>query len=51
MLPTCLAISDCGLYCATRFLIIALGGIVPFLSFFTEKYFAKVAEADLKKVV
>ena len=35
----------------TRFLIIALGGIVPFLSFFTEKYFAKVAEADLKKVV
>ncbi|MEN9969832.1 MAG: hypothetical protein RLZZ229_40 [Actinomycetota bacterium] len=34
-----------------RFVIIALGGIVPFLSFFTEKYFAKVAEADLKKVV
>jgi hypothetical protein len=33
-----------------RFLIIALGGIVPLLSFFTEHHFAKVAEADLKKV-
>ncbi|MFM6939917.1 MAG: DUF3817 domain-containing protein [Rhodoluna sp.] len=34
-----------------RFLIIALGGVVPLLSFFTENHFAKVAEADLKKVV
>jgi Domain of unknown function (DUF3817) len=34
-----------------RFLLIALGGVVPLLSFFTEKHFAKVAEADLKKVV
>jgi hypothetical protein len=34
-----------------RFLVIALGGVVPLLSFFTENHFAKVAEADLKKVV
>jgi hypothetical protein len=34
-----------------RFLLIALGGVVPLLSFFTENHFAKVAEADLKKVV
>jgi hypothetical protein len=34
-----------------RFLLIALGGVVPLLSFFTEHHFAKVAEADLKKVV
>ena len=34
-----------------RFLLIALGGVIPLLSFFTEKHFAKVAEADLKKVV
>jgi integral membrane protein len=27
-----------------KFLIIALGGVVPFLSFFTEKYFTKLAE-------
>jgi integral membrane protein len=27
-----------------KFLIIAAGGVVPFLSFFTERYFAKVAE-------
>jgi hypothetical protein len=27
-----------------KFLVIALGGVVPFLSFFTERYFAKVAE-------
>jgi hypothetical protein len=33
-----------------RFLVIALGGVVPLLSFFTENHFAKVAEADLKKV-
>jgi hypothetical protein len=34
-----------------RFLLIALGGVIPLLSFFTENHFAKVAEADLKKVV
>lgn len=33
-----------------RFLIIALGGVIPFLSFFTERHYSKVAEADLKKV-
>ncbi len=27
-----------------KFLIIAAGGIVPFLSFFTERYYSKVAE-------
>jgi hypothetical protein len=32
-----------------KFLIIALGGIVPFLSFFTERYYAKVAEGYLNK--
>lgn len=31
-----------------KFLIIALGGIVPFLSFFTERHYAKVAEGYLK---
>lgn len=31
----------------TRFLIIALGGIVPLLSFFAEAHFAKVAKAEL----
>jgi len=31
-----------------KFLIIALGGIVPFLSFFTERHYAKVAEGFLK---
>jgi integral membrane protein len=34
-----------------RFLLIALGGIIPLLSFFTERHFTKVAEAELKKVV
>lgn len=34
-----------------RFLLIALGGIIPLLSFFTERHYAKVAEAELKKVV
>lgn len=34
----------------TRFLLIALGGIVPFYSFFAERHFSKVAAADLKKV-
>lgn len=33
-----------------RFLLIALGGIVPLLSFFTERHYTKVAEAQLKKV-
>ncbi len=33
-----------------RFLLIALGGIVPLLSFFTERHFTKVAEAQIKKV-
>ncbi|MEO0024776.1 MAG: hypothetical protein RL196_1217 [Actinomycetota bacterium] len=30
-----------------RFIVIALGGIVPFLSFFTERHFAKVVRAEL----
>ena len=30
-----------------RFIIIALGGIVPFLSFFTEHHFAKVVKREL----
>lgn len=33
-----------------RFLIIAAGGVVPLLSFFTERHYAKVAEAELKQV-
>ena len=33
-----------------RFLLIALGGIVPLLSFFTERHYTKVAEAQLEKV-
>ena len=31
-----------------RFLIIAAGGVVPLLSFFTERHFAKVAQAELE---
>lgn len=31
----------------TRFLIIAAGGVVPFLSFITERHFAKVAAAEI----
>jgi hypothetical protein len=27
--------------------VIALGGIVPLLSFFTERHFSKVAEQDI----
>lgn len=34
----------------TRFLFIALGGIVPFLSFYTESKFAKLAEAQLREL-
>ena len=34
-----------------RFLLIALGGIIPLISFFTERHYTKVAEAQLKKVV
>jgi hypothetical protein len=30
-----------------RFLIIAAGGIVPFLSFYTEKYYAELAEKEI----
>ena len=32
-----------------KFLVIALGGVVPFLSFFTERYFAKLAAVFYKK--
>ena len=32
----------------TRFLFIALGGVVPFLSFYTEARFAKLANAELE---
>jgi integral membrane protein len=31
-----------------RFLIIAAGGVVPMLSFFTERYYSKVAKAQIK---
>ncbi|MEN9752552.1 MAG: hypothetical protein RL670_243 [Actinomycetota bacterium] len=31
-----------------RFLVIAAGGVVPFLSFFTEHYYAKIGAADLE---
>lgn len=34
----------------TRFLFIALGGIVPFLSFYTEAKFAKLAEQQLREL-
>jgi integral membrane protein len=34
----------------TRFLFIALGGIVPFLSFYTEAKFAKLAERQLQEL-
>ena len=30
-----------------RFLVIALGGVVPLLSFFTERHFSKIAERQL----
>lgn len=33
-----------------RFLIIALGGVIPLLSFFTERHYSKLAEAELKQV-
>lgn len=32
-----------------KFLLIALGGVIPFLSFFTERHYTKVAEGYLKK--
>lgn len=32
-----------------RFLIIALGGVIPLLSFFTERHYSKLAEAELKQ--
>ena len=34
----------------TRFLFIALGGIVPFLSFYTEARYAKLSEQQLKEL-
>ncbi len=34
----------------TRFLFIALGGIVPLLSFYTEAKYAKVAMSELEKM-
>ncbi|BDP99879.1 DUF3817 domain-containing protein [Aquiluna sp. KACHI24] len=34
----------------TRFIFIALGGIVPLLSFYTEALYAKVAKAELEKL-
>ncbi len=34
----------------TRFIFIALGGIVPLLSFYTEARYAKVAKAELEKL-
>lgn len=34
----------------TRFLFIALGGIVPFLSFYTEAKFAELAEKELREL-
>jgi hypothetical protein len=33
-----------------RFLLIGAGGVVPFLSFFTEHHYAKVAAKDIEKV-
>lgn len=30
-----------------RFLMIAAGGVIPFLSFFTERHYTKVAQAEL----
>jgi hypothetical protein len=34
----------------TRFIFIALGGIVPFLSFYTEARYAKLAQQQLKEL-
>lgn len=34
----------------TRFLFIALGGVVPFLSFYTEARFAKLANSELEAI-
>jgi hypothetical protein len=33
-----------------RFLIIASGGIIPFLSFYTERRYARIAEAQMREV-
>jgi len=33
-----------------RFLIIAAGGVVPLLSFFTESYYAKLARKELSEI-
>ena len=34
----------------TRFLLIALGGVVPLLSFYTEARYAKLAQLELEKL-
>ena len=34
----------------TRFLLIALGGVIPFLSFYTENRYAKMAHEQLAKL-
>lgn len=34
----------------SRFLLIAAGGVVPFLSFFAERKFQKIATTDLEKL-
>jgi len=33
-----------------RFLIIASGGVIPFLSFYTERRYARIAEAQMREV-
>jgi integral membrane protein len=33
-----------------RFLLIAAGGVVPFLSFFAERHYSKVAERELREL-
>ncbi|CAN5341700.1 DUF3817 domain-containing protein [soil metagenome] len=34
----------------TRFIVIALGGVVPFLSFFVERYYDKLAKAEMAAI-
>lgn len=33
-----------------RFIVIALGGVVPFLSFIVERYYHRLATADLAEI-
>ena len=33
-----------------RFIIIALGGVIPFLSFFVERYYDKLAKAEMAEI-